>query len=143
MSEHLLAGSAPITRVLPGRATQRNQFTAQIQYYRAVVESVSEFIIVIRPEGKLIGLQRLVGETYIYVCTKCTCRIDGKRQPTTVFQYEHTKSHGGCPFCGSQLRYVKPGETLRIHFRTNIPKVITGPLEDHHGAAWWGEVFVF
>jgi hypothetical protein len=132
----------PIVRHLPGRATQRD-FMGRIKFFRATVIHVSEFSIGLLGEGKLIGLQRLIGETYIYQCTFCTTNIDGKSQATTVYQIEHVRSDGACPFCAHQLEYLKPGQTLRIHFRANIKRNADESLNDQSSAAWWGERYDF
>jgi DNA-directed RNA polymerase subunit RPC12/RpoP len=127
-----------IVRHLPGRATQRD-FMGRIKFFRATVIHVSEFSIGFLPEGKMLGLQRLIGETYIYQCTFCTTKIDGKSQATSVWETERIKSKGACPHCGHQLEYLKAGQTLRIHFRALIIKNADESLNDQSSATWWGE----
>jgi DNA-directed RNA polymerase subunit RPC12/RpoP len=133
-----------ITRNLPGRPTQFD-FLGRVKHFKAVVLYVSEYSIAYMPEGKILGLQRLIGQTYIYQCTFCTSLIEGKRQPTTVFEMERVKSKGACPHCSHQLEFLKAGQTLRIHFRTNIPKNKEVNLMDHRGysSEWWAERYDF
>jgi DNA-directed RNA polymerase subunit RPC12/RpoP len=129
-----------IERKLPGRATQHD-FLGRIKYFRATVIHVTEYSIAFEPEGKLIGMTRLIGETYIYQCTNCRTPIEGKWQPTTVFESDRQRSKGACPFCAHQLEFLRAGQTLRIHFRTNIPKNTENLLSGQYSSEWWGERF--
>lgn len=120
--------SVAITRHLPGKATHRD-IMGRVKFIKGTVIYVSQWSIAVQTDSKAIGMQRLIGETYIYWCSRCQ---------TSVWEVERVRSKGACPFCAGQLSALQPGDKLKLHFRVGIEKDTNGQMISG-GTAWWGE----
>src|SRR5579871_6976735 len=144
-----------LRRVLPGFAW-KDQFD-RIVTARGTVIQVSTSKVWIETDSKIIGNPTggaygkvcLLGDTYIYICERCPATVyhaeieamrtaDIERiesmpaEDRRRWEIEHRTvmrpRPPRCPFCSGQIRFIRTGETVELHYRF---------ATDGSSGAWW------